>query len=248
VISSDSKINPHYVGNAPLLSYDYYALCRDRLTEAGVMVQWIPLHLPASELQSIVRSFCDAFPHTALFWHYPFNIIQAGSLAPIVVDMDRARRFAASETLGAEYAFLQLNQPAALASTWIASDEGLRAAVGAGPVNTWMRPRLEFTIIRAHLAKATSLHEDDNLRWLLSARAGSPPVKGAYDAETLRRFVRSSEKLLAGYAAGGGIGYVHTGRSHFAEGLRQNPDDWRLRLILEVLDRGRERAPSTPAD
>jgi hypothetical protein len=44
------------------------------------------------------------------------------------------------------------------------------------------------------------------------------------------------------------VGYVHTGRSHFAEGLRQNPDDWRLRLILEVLDRGRERAPSTPAD
>ena len=239
VISSDSKINPHYVGNAPLLSRDYYDLCRERLTERGVMVQWLPLHLPASEIQTIVRSFGDAFPHSAIFWHYPFNIVQAGSRAPIVIDMDRARRFAESDALRSEYEFLQLNQPAALASTWIAGGERLQEIAGDGPRNTWMRPRLEFTILREHLRKATALHEDDNLRWLLRARDQSPPVSGAYDADELRRFLVSSGRLLAGYAAGGGIGYLDTGRSHFVEGLRDNPDDWRLRRIVEVLDQGR---------
>ncbi len=43
IISSDSKLNPEYAGNAPLLSTDYYRLCRDRLAEGGVMCSGSPV-------------------------------------------------------------------------------------------------------------------------------------------------------------------------------------------------------------
>ena len=85
IISSDSKLNPEYAGNAPLLSRDYYALCRDRLTDTGVMVQWLAVHLPVGELMIISRSFAEAFPHVGLYWFDPYNLILAGSRAPIVL-------------------------------------------------------------------------------------------------------------------------------------------------------------------
>lgn len=236
IISSDSKLNPHYVGNAPLLSRDYYELCRDHLTDSGVMVQWLPLHLPENIMQMVLRSFADAFPHHALFWHYPYNLIQIGSLSPIEVDLDRARRFAADPALAEELSFLQLENPEAMASLFVATDEGVETALGDGPRNTWMRPRLEFQVIREHLARPTNLHEDDNLQWLLQARdPAGPTVIGTYDADALDRFLFSSGKLLEGYAAGGGIARIATGRGYFEEGLRRNPDDWRLEHIVRLL-------------
>ena len=233
------------MGNAPLLARDYYELCRDRLTETGVMVQWLPLHLPASEMQMIVRSFVEAFPHTALFWHYPYNVIQAGSRREIVVDLERARRFAGHPDLREDFEFLQLQDPYALASLFVTAERSMERALGEGPVNSWLRPRLEFTVIRANLKKPAAFHEDDNLNWLLRHRNFSgPTVAGDRDREKLERFLFSSSKLLQGYAAGGGIGFVANGRPHFEEGLARNPDDWRLRHILDVLDRSAPPPPS----
>lgn len=237
IISSDSKINPHYVGNAPLLARDYYELCRGRLTDDGVMVQWLPLHLPESIMRMVTRSFAEAFPHCALFWHYPYNLIQIGSRAPIEADLDRARRLAADPRVGGEMEFLQLENPEALASLFVAVDGDVRAAVGAGDINTWARPRLEFRVIREHLQRPTAAHEDANLRWLFRSRKGEPPrLRGEYDRGLLARFEVSSGKLLQGYAAGGGIAELRTGRLAFEEGLQANPDDWRLRHILTVLE------------
>ncbi|MBZ0269903.1 hypothetical protein K8I85_17260, partial [bacterium] len=237
IISSDSKINPHYVGNAPLLARDYYELCRDRLTDDGVMVQWLPLHLPESIMKMVTRSFAEAFPHCALFWHYPYNLIQIGSLRPIEVDLDRARALAADATIGPEMEFLQLENPEALASLFTAVDDGVRASLGEGDINTWARPRLEFRVIRAHLERPIAAHEDANLRWLHRHRSGEPPLlRGSHDRDALARFEVSSGKLLQGYAAGGGIAELRTGRLAFQEGLEANPDDWRLRHILRVLE------------
>jgi len=237
VISSDSKINPHYVGNAPLLSRDYYELCRNRLKEHGVMVQWLPLHLPDTVMQMVLRSFAEAFPHTALYWHYPYNLIQIGSPDPIEVDLDRARRFAAQAAIGDELRFLQLENPEAMVSLFVAVDDDVRRALGAGEINTWLRPRLEFQVIRAHLERPIAAHEDANLRWLYRSLGGpGPALRGDVDPNALQRFRYSSGKLLQGYAAGGGIAQLLTGRMAFREGLERNPDDWRLRYLLDVLD------------
>lgn len=246
IISSDSKINPHYVGNAPLLALDYYELCRDRLTDDGVMVQWLPLHLPESIMRMVTRSFVDAFPHSAVFWHYPYNVIQVGSRSPITMDMDRARAFAANERLASELASLQLENPEATASLFVTSDEALRAALGEGAINTWMRPQLEFQVIRDHLTRSIPAHEDANLRWLLAARQrDAVRLRGDYDQDTLQRFVDSSGKLLQGYAAGGGTAQVLTGRLAFEEGLKRNPADWRLRHLLDALNRSRGGGPGS---
>ncbi len=244
VISSDSKLNPHYVGNAPLLARDYYDLCRSRLTDDGVLVQWLPIHLPAPILQMVLKSFAEAFEHHAIYWHYPYNLIQVGSPAPVTFHLDRVRELAARDAVGEEMTALQLQDAEALASLLIAADERVETTIGEAPVNRWLRPRLEFVVIREHLRKPTPAHEDDNLRWLDRCRdPRAPRITGDVDRAKLDRYIFSSGKLLQGYAAGGGIGDVRTGRAAFREGLDANPEDWRLARILKVLDARAGQSP-----
>ncbi len=238
IISSDSKLNPEYSGNAPLLSKDYYELCRDRLSESGVLVQWLALHLPNSELRVIARSFVEAFPQVALFWYDPANIILAGSRSPIALDMDAARSFAGREVLRGELQALQLEEPCVPPSLFIAGRERIAEDLGDGPVNTWQKPRIEFSMARAYRVKSQGYHEEDNLRWLRRMREPATlALKGEHDPERLDSFRRSAGKLLAAFGSGGGVNRLQTGVEHLHEGLAINPEDPRVRAYLASIER-----------
>jgi len=233
IISSDSKLNPEYAGNAPLLSVDYSTLCRDRLTENGVMVQWIAVHLPLADVKVIARSFAAAFPHVAIYWYDPYNLILAGSKAPLALDLDAARRFLAIPGVAADLAPLQLADPYLPASLWIAGDEALRRALGAGPVNTWGRPRLEFTLGRNFRSQPLAYHESDVLRWLRLVRdEQGQQLAGAVDAATYRAHMAAAGKLLEGFTQGAGIQQLEPGLPFFEAGLVACPGNARLTALI----------------
>lgn len=237
IISSDSKLNPEYAGNAPLLAVDYYRICRDRLTEDGVMVQWLACHLPHEDQRVIARSFAEVFEHVGMYWYDPYNIILAGSSSPLTLDLDAARDFAAREALAADLELLQLDDVHTLASLWICDGDALRAELGEGPMNRWERPRIEFTMGRNFRSKGMAYHEDENLRWLHRLRDPSTQLfMGELDATIQARFDASAGKLLEGFAAGGGIDRLDTGIDAFREGLALNPDDERLASWVERLE------------
>jgi spermidine synthase len=57
-----------FAGAASLYSREFYALARDRLTNDGVLQQWVQLHhLRRRELAAIVKTLRTAFDHVALF-------------------------------------------------------------------------------------------------------------------------------------------------------------------------------------
>jgi len=241
VISSDSKLNPEYSGNAAMLSRDYYELCRDRLSDRGVMVQWLATHLPAREVKIVARSFLAAFPHAGIFWLDPYNIILVGSRAPLAYHIDRARAFLENERVRADLSTLMLDDPYVMPSLFVSSDEGLEEGVGEGPVNSWTRPILEFSTVRDFRTKSRSYHEDDNLRWLDGRReAGGLPIVGAFEPGRLADARLVSSKLLEGYAAGGGIARLSTGRPAFEEALAAVPGDKRISSLLAALGRADE--------
>ena len=79
VILSDS-IHPRYSGNGSLYTEEYYQLCRSRLTEHGLMSQWLPLYtLTPSNFKMILRSFVDVFPSTSVWYVHstinPFTVV-----------------------------------------------------------------------------------------------------------------------------------------------------------------------------
>jgi spermidine synthase len=237
LISSDSKLNPEYSGNAALLSKDYYELCRDRLSDEGVMVQWLATHLPASEVRTVTRSFMVAFPHTGIFWLDPYNIILVGSPSPLAYHMERVENSLKDERIRADMAAMYLDDPYVMASLFVSGNEDLAKALGEGPVNSWARPILEFSTVREFRLKSRSNHEDENLRWLNNQRwKGGLQVLGAYVPGRLANARLVTDKMLEGYAAGGGVARLNSGRAAFEEGLAAVPGDPRLTFLISALD------------
>lgn len=237
VISSDSKLNPEYAGNGPLLSRDYYELCRDRLTDDGVMVQWLATHLPVTELEVIVRSFVAAFDHVAVYWLSPYSLILAGSRAPLVLDLDAVRAHAAQPGPGPDLRSLHLDNPYVMAGLFLADRDALDRTLADGPQNTWSRPRIEFTMLREYRRKSPLYHGADNLRWMKRLRSpGSLRVSGEFEPAVLARFQDSALAVMDGYLAANGTERIGSGKNVWIEGLRRNPDDQRLAALIEAME------------
>ncbi len=248
IISSDSKLNPEYAGNAPLLSTDYYRLCRDRLAENGVMVQWLACHLPHEDIAVIARSFAEVFEHVGIYWYDPYNLIFAGSSSPLIFDADAARGFASREKIRADLEPLQLDELYVTSTLWICDRQGLLANLGEGTQNSWARPVIEFSMGRNFRAKSVPYHEDDNLRWLHRLRdPATQRFNGEMDGARQALFEESADKLLEGFAAGGGIERLETGLAAFDAGLAANPDDGRLSNVLLQLRGAHDRMEAAVA-
>lgn len=57
-----------FAGASAIYSQDFYHLARERLTEGGVLQQWVQLHhLRPRELASIIKTLRSVFTHVALF-------------------------------------------------------------------------------------------------------------------------------------------------------------------------------------
>ena len=249
VISSDSKLNPEYAGNSAILSRDYYELCAARLNPHGVMVQWLAIHFPLTEMRTVYRSFAQAFPHVELFWIDPNNVILVGALQPIVLDFDRARSLHDEPDVLADLQQQLLDDPYVLAGNRVAGREQLLSFIGDGAVNTWLRPVLEFNVIRQFRLKTTASHENDNFRLLggLWDEAGLA-VAGEHDPQRLDRFCRSSRQLMKGYGSGGGANRLAGGLDALNEGLEINPDDPRLSMLLGMVQDAERQDSSVSAD
>ncbi|MBD3237598.1 MAG: tetratricopeptide repeat protein, partial [Candidatus Eisenbacteria bacterium] len=86
-IISDAKSRTSHAGNALFFSLDYYELCHEHLARDGVMIQWIPLNVPTSELPIILRSFAVVFPHTYVWVDPPASCFLVGTKEPLVLDL-----------------------------------------------------------------------------------------------------------------------------------------------------------------
>lgn len=64
---------PNFSGMNALYSREFYEACRQRLGEAGLCAQWLPLHLtPVQSSRDIVQTFLDVFPN-AMLWQDPLS-------------------------------------------------------------------------------------------------------------------------------------------------------------------------------
>ncbi|HQK20236.1 MAG TPA: fused MFS/spermidine synthase, partial [Polyangiaceae bacterium] len=66
--------HPKAVDSWILYTVEFYELVRDRLSEGGIVVQWLPLHgLSEREFKMIVRTFQQAFPSMTLWANVGFE-------------------------------------------------------------------------------------------------------------------------------------------------------------------------------
>jgi predicted membrane-bound spermidine synthase len=93
---------PRTPGAVNIYTREYFALIRDRLADGGMTTYWLPVARPnpGTDVDTIIRAFCDVFDDCSLWNATPFDLMLVGTRgAREPVD---ARRLTSAFTCGAE--------------------------------------------------------------------------------------------------------------------------------------------------
>ena len=72
---------PRTPGAVNIYTRDYFQLVHDRLAEGGIATYWVPVArpTPGTDVNTIIRAFCDAFSDCSLWNETPFDLMLMGS-------------------------------------------------------------------------------------------------------------------------------------------------------------------------
>ena len=136
-------IRPIHAQSSNLYSHDYYRLMASRLKANGIVLQWIDVSLRDHEERILMRTFVSAFPHIAMS-ELGGNKFLLGSNEPLSIDTREIGTRLTAEVLDDLAAAGVANAETFLASFALAGD-GLRAAIGSGPIISDDRPINEYS-------------------------------------------------------------------------------------------------------
>jgi spermidine synthase len=187
MITAD-PIHPKISRVGYLYTREYYESLRERLTDHGVVCQWMPIYQIAPlRLRSAVKTFLDVFPNATLWYVDGHALLVAARGSPPIDFPTLAARFA-DPRVGEDLASIDIRTPEELLSHLLMGPAEIRAYVDAAPdvpTNTDDYPYLEYFVPR-DLFRSTA----ENVR-LLAAHAVDPAtlVEGA-TAEQSQRMTR----------------------------------------------------------
>ncbi|GAB4310960.1 MAG: fused MFS/spermidine synthase [Candidatus Sumerlaeia bacterium] len=255
-----------YKTNANLYDLEYFTLCRERLTERGVVVVWMPLAgLSDEAFRVALRTFFRVFPHMSVWYmnneptHY---ILLAGSRSPQTWNYEYIRRRLQDPKVAGDLAELRLDDPDKILSCFITDERRLADMLAGDILNTENSPYLEFESPKYGYGDKPLI---DNLALLerhrvsvLSRLAGA----SAQAHERLNRFERAAPLINQGHMFYRTLNLLDAARSwlearstahgdrsldallEFTEMRRRievYPAEWGNRLTLGRIDMMRER-------
>ncbi len=236
LIIADGKQNPKFSGNAVMLSEEFQRYCLDRLTDDGILIEWLSPTLPTRTFEAAVRSFCAVFPEVEAYYVVPSAVGLVGSKKPILPDpADWPLRFATNQAREQlrEY---NIESPYALLAAHVSGGESLKSAVGLGEHNTWDHPILEFIAYKEFHAKTHAKCALENLTLL--RKAAKPCPVGSSGNALAEQFLRSGRLLQDGYIAMMETRDAERLRPYVQDALRVNPRDTLARAAKAKIPRG----------
>lgn len=240
IISSDAKSKPEHGGNGVFFSTNYYQLALDSLSDSGMMIQWVPTHLPHDDYVSVLRSFTAVFPHASLWYAPPGNSFLIGSRNALKIDYKRVQRLLndPQQPLDGLRKY-GLTSAEEIFSHYVASRDVIQAKVGDAKLNSLEHPIIEFYSIRDY-AKSEGERQARNLELMLSLRAQQPDWSSwILNADTHElRSVAKAYEIEQNYLTGlhelmeQGPDHYDAAKHYFATGLKHSPPGGDLRFHL----------------
>lgn len=127
------------LGCAQLYTEEYFSLCRDHLSEDGIVCQYLPFHgLTPDEFQGAVATFRSVFPHSSL-WLGQAHGVLLGSKRPLSLDFGIWQDLTAGIQDPLFY-----KDPYAIAACLLLDESGLKELAGNFRVNRDDKNYLEF--------------------------------------------------------------------------------------------------------
>ncbi len=225
LVSSEPS-NPYRAGVGSLFTREFYQAVSDRLTDQGVLAQWVQgYEIDAGTFRTVVATLHEVFPHVEV-WETGYNtdLLLLAAKQPLVWDLPALERRLETEPYAtAFHRIWGVSGVPGLFSGFVASSEQTKALAlaEAGRLNTDDRTRIEFDFARNVGRKHSNLvYElkilardrgenrplvrgeidwrlvDENVAQRALGRLGQPPSLGGDEARKLRGEARRA------YAAG----------------------------------------------
>jgi spermidine synthase len=192
LVVSDGKQNAEFASNWKLLSHEFYSLALSRLSDQGLFVQWIPIHILHSDFRIILRTAGEVFPVLDVFYDPPTSVILVGGRHPLAGRPHMSQASYQQLRIDSDLRRFLIPGPMDLLRRWIAGREQVLQSAGEGPLNTWDRAPLEFAPYQASaedLARAGA----ENVRLLVSAYQRARPLAPAEFRAPDERWRRATE-------------------------------------------------------
>ncbi len=142
--------NLRNAGVGKLYTRDFFEICRDRVSEGGMVTLYVSPNGTLDEFDMITHTFQEVFPHTSLWVDrvYGQTCVLVGAQRPLRIDLDRVVERLCDPDVTADLAVFSLDQPGALLSCFVGSSEVLALATADGVVNSDDHPVMEFFPLR----------------------------------------------------------------------------------------------------
>lgn len=246
VISVDAT-SPKMAGNGSLYTLEFYELLKERLSENGLAVQWLPFHLVSeAELKMTARTFMQVFPHATL-WLSPlkYHALLVGSRQALQIDVASLRRKLQRPGVRQELVPAGVVEPLDFLAGFVMGEDDLRRYVAGSRLNTDDHPYLEFTPSWSYfLAQRYALQ---NLNALQMARKSVLPLL-VNMGETPNAVAALADSVARRYDA---TQHSFSGDILFAIGRKEKArQEWATALSIDPGDssamRGIRRATGLP--
>jgi len=191
IITAD-PFEPVMAGAAHLYTVDYFRLGYNRLHADGIMGQYLPLYeMSLEDYLTIVRSFVEVFPNTALFFT-GFDTILIGFKGEVNLNADVLRKNYHIPEVEASLSDIGFTNPEMILGMFVADLSKNPEFAGSGPLNTDEFPIIEYSTPKSALKYTT----DENQAALL---ANFTPIPDAWleglNDETVNRLKQEHEAV-----------------------------------------------------
>ncbi len=144
-IITTNAIHPRLSNN--IYTKDFYGICRDKLTDDGIVCQWIPQNwLNTREFKSLIRAFVEVFPQSQMWYINEYSTLLVGKKHPFKINYTLVEsRYDQNDLLRDELSDVGLSNPASLLAQYFYSPEDLRDFIKNAPVDEDNYPLVEFS-------------------------------------------------------------------------------------------------------
>ncbi len=202
------------LGSGNLYTREYYQQCYRRLSEDGVMVQYVPLHLLGDrEFRALIHTFASVFEHSSL-WYSHSDLVILGSRKSQVFNYAKWDEKMRLPQINADLKQSNLGTPLSLLGRLLLGEEELRRFTQGADINTDDHPVIEFRGPRS-IGVDTRPSNLDNL--------------ANYLADTLRYVDLSGVPLNSQQQIRTALEASDRGKPHILKGLAH---DYRNNLVL----------------
>ncbi|MFQ5507693.1 MAG: hypothetical protein ACE5F1_23270, partial [Planctomycetota bacterium] len=234
-VISFNAIHPRYSAN--LYTVGFYRMCRERMTEDGVICAWMTQNsMTDGEWRMLCRSFVEVFEESSIWFCNPQHFCLIGSIQPQKISFEDWRRRVSKPEVKRDLMDSNLDDPHALLSRYMFGGKRLADYVAGAGINTDDRPRIEFARETrreegAVVRRMLELVEPDRLELCRLDEPGLP-------VDTILAHRRAALWLMKGETEDWYPIDRHRYRAeiHFRRGLLLTPENQDLRRQLDFSD------------